>query len=468
MRWFEPVARSIGDLVPLIDLETPGSVLLATRGPSRYVGGDEALAERLGELAARGVMQIRETGARPDMSSGDVLSVGGGFGVGIADGRLASTLAARSSARQGRPIIVDPGQSATAAFLAPYPVRVLATAAGCPVDLVDLLERLGLRRLGDLASLPREDLFDRFSAMGETVHRLASGTDDTGPHAAPPPEDLSVAHVFDDPLTHLDPLLFAAKRLVDQLADALEDRACTCTRLLVEAETDHADSSQRIWFRAEGMDATAMLDRIRWQLDGWINSPRPPTAGVSLIRLTPTQVRADSGVQEGFWGGRSQADDNAQRAVSRVLGLLGSDSVAVASRRGGRDPGQVYELVPFAERDSHPSEEADRPWPGSLPLPAPALVLDDPEPVGVLDAGERDISVDGRGLVNAEPAVLIRGSKPYRITGWAGPWPVDERWWEARARRSARFQLVVESPDGPRACLVEVTAGTWWLTADYM
>jgi protein ImuB len=411
IRWFEPVARSIGDLVPLVDLETPGSILLATRGPSRYVGGDAALAVRLEELAAQGVAGIGRSGPSSPGVSDDVVGVGGGFGVGIADGRLASTLAARASARRKEPVIIDPGAAATSAFLAPHPVRVLATVAGCPPDLVDLLERLGLRRLGDVAALSPEHLFDRFAAVGIAVHRLAAGTDDAAPNAVAPPADLSVVQMFEDSVVLVDPLIFAAKRLVDEMSTSLSDRACVCTRLLVEAETDHAESSQRVWYRAEGMDSGAMLDRIRWQLDGWINGSRPPTAGVVFIRLTPTQVRRDSGVQEGFWGGRSRADENAARAVTRVIGLLGPESVTVASWQGGRDPRQVYRLVPFTERESHDSgvhgsgvhdsgvhdsgvhgsgvraSGASRatapPWPGSLPLPAPALVLHDPEEVSV-------------------------------------------------------------------------------------
>lgn len=479
IRWFEPVARSIGELVPLVDLETPGSVLLATRGPSRYVGGDDALAVRLAELAADGVARICQmprtgTGTTTDVpTSADVLGVGGGFGVGIADGRLASTLAARASARSGRPVVVEAGATATAAFLAPHPVRVLATVAGCDPDLVDLLERLGLRRLGDVAALSVEHLFDRFAATGAAIHHLATGTDDASPRAVPPPADLSVVQMFEEPIGQLDPLIFAAKRLVDELSASMQDQACVCTRILVEAETDHAESTQRVWYRAEGMDAGALLDRIRWQLSGWIDSEGGPTAGVVLMRLTPTQIRPDSGVQEGFWGGRSRADENATRAVTRVIGLLGPDSVTVARWKGGRDPRQVYELVPFTERESHDGESrgavsTDLPWPGSLPLPAPALTLHDPEPVGVLDADDRTVCVDGRGLVSAAPAVLVRGTRSHRIVAWAGPWPVDERWWETRARRSARFQLIVESPDGPRAHLVEVAAGAWWLAAEYM
>ena len=57
------------------------------------------------------------------------------------------------------------------------------------------------------------------------------------------------------------------------------------------------------------------------------------------------------------------------------------------------------------------------------------------------------------------------GRRPQSLTGWAGPWPVEERWWDpARHRRRARFQLV---DDTGTANLVAVEAGRWWLEAVY-
>ena len=197
-RMYEPVVQSIGTLVPLIDVENPGSLLLATRGPSRYVGGDDALAVRLLALAREGLSH-----ASHGFDVDEVITAGGGLGVGIADGRIAATLAARSSSRRGEPVVIQSGMQATAEFLAPYAVKVLTAVAGCPPDLVDLLERLGLRQLGDIARLSVTDLVGRFGAIGESLHRLASGTDDTPPSTIPPPPDLMMARVFDDPLSQL-------------------------------------------------------------------------------------------------------------------------------------------------------------------------------------------------------------------------------------------------------------------------
>ena len=469
-RWFEPVVREIGELVPLIDVETPGSLLLATRGPSRYVGGDVALSIRLTQLAEQGIAGVSSL---DDISA--LLAAGGGFGVGIADGRVTATLAARLAARHQEPIVIDPGPQSTASFLAPHPVRVLSAVAGCSPALVELLERLGLRRLGDVAALDPTHLVDRFGNIGLTLHQLVTGTDDTAPNASPPPADLSLQRLFEESIQNFDQLMFAAKSLVDQLSAHFQERGLVCTRLGVDAETEHGEMSQRTWYRAEGLDASAMLDRLRWQLDGWINGAHPPSAGVTSLRLDPIQIRQSAGTQQGFWGGRSQADDDATRAMTRVTGLLGSQSVLVASWSGGRDPHQMFEMVPFADLGADdrqvipvPAQQQESPpWPGSLPAPAPAWIDWDPEPIDVLDEQGRCVTVNGRGLVSAEPVHLVRRSQQFTVLAWAGPWPVHERWWDARARRVARFQLVIETPDGQRAYLTEIASGSWKLTAEY-
>ena len=52
-----------------------------------------------------------------------------------------------------------------------------------------------------------------------------------------------------------------------------------------------------------------------------------------------------------------------------------------------------------------------------------------------------------------------------RITAWAGPWPVDERWWApAEANRRVRFQVCLA--DG-RAMLLTLAGGDWSVTAIY-
>jgi protein ImuB len=454
-RFFEPVVRAIGELVPLLDVETPGRLLMATRGPSRYVGGDERLAERLIDLAVGAIEQASGVAA---------------IGVGIADGRVAAMLAARRSIATGRPIVVP--SSSTAEFLAPHPVSVLVPTIGADSDIVDLLRRLGLETFGHVAQLTSAQLSDRFGRWGDGLYRVVTGLDDTPPAAVPPPDDLSVSRVFDDPIGQIDQVVFAAKVLADTIEESLSDRGLVCTRLVVDAESEHGERSSRGWVHADGLASAAIVDRVRWQLVGWIDGDDPPSAGITSLSIVPTDVRHDSAQQRGFWGERTQADDTAARAMTRLVGLLGPDAVTLASWRGGRHPHDQFELVPFAslgadDRRLIPRPIASSPWPGALPAPAPSVVHIEPRPIDVVDGDGRAVAVNGRGLVSAPPARVRIGRDERRVVAWAGPWPFEEKWWTSQRRRAARFQFVLGGERGPDAYMVWLENGRWSIVGEY-
>ena len=83
----------------------------------------------------------------------------------------------------------------------------------------------------------------------------------------------------------------------------------------------------------------------------------------------------------------------------------------------------------------------------------------------VVDAGGAPVGVDGRGRPTAAPARLSVAGDPWAdVAAWAGPWPVDERWWDSRAhRRRARWQVVTTAG----AHLLVVEAGRWTVEATY-
>jgi protein ImuB len=68
--------------------------------------------------------------------------------------------------------------------------------------------------------------------------------------------------------------------------------------------------------------------------------------------------------------------------------------------------------------------------------------------------------------LTGEPTrLLIENGAPVEIAGWAGPWPVEERWWaHTEARRAARFQMSLV--DG-RAFLLSLSDGHWAVEASY-
>ncbi|WP_433386657.1 DNA polymerase Y family protein [Micromonospora sp. KLBMP9576] len=439
-RAFEPVLAAVEELVAGVEVVRPGACAVAARGPGRHLGGEEMAAERI-------IEHVAQTCAVESQ-------------VGIADGVFAAGLAAR----EGR--VVPPG--GTPGFLADLPVEALGRPA-----LTDLLRRLGVRTLGDFAALPAGDVLARFGFDAALAHRLAAGRDHRPLVVREPPVDLAVTADHDEPLDRVDAAAFAARALAERLHDRLAAHGLACTRLGIEAVTAHGQELHRVWRHDGLLTAAAIADRVRWQLDGWLSGstgragtrPTRPTAGIIRLRLVPDGVIAQAGLQPGLWGETGEDRERAHRALSRVQGLLGPEAVVTAVLGGGRTPADQVRLVPWGD-ERLPARPAAPPWPGRLPPPAPAVVLPDPLAALVHDADGEPVAVSARLQVSAEPARLTVGAaRPVGIVGWAGPWPVDERWWApAEARRRARFQ--VSLADGT-ALLLAVEAGRWLVEAIY-
>ncbi|WP_433550884.1 DNA polymerase Y family protein [Micromonospora zamorensis] len=481
-RAFEPVVAAVEELVAGVEVVRPGACAVAARGPSRYLGGEEAAAERIIEHVAQSCLVESQ--------------------VGIADGVFAAGLAARS----GR--VVPPG--GTPEFLAGLPVEALGRSA-----LADLLRRLGVRSLGDFAALPAGDVLARFGFDGALAHRLAAGRDHRPLAVRQPPADLTVTAEQDEPIDRVDVAAFVARALAEQLHERLAGHGLACTRLGIEAVTEHGQELHRVWRHDGLLTAAAIADRVRWQLDGWLSGssgrtgarPARPTAGIIRLRLIPDGVIAQAGLQAGLWGETGEERERAHRALSRVQGILGPEAVVTAVLGGGRSPADQVRLVPWGDerlptrpgpaplpgepiarpgpaplpggpiasgggRAVSAGRPADRsvggvpPWPGRLPAPAPAVVLPSPLAATVHDAAGEAVVISARLAVSAPPARLVVGTgRPAEIVGWVGPWPVDERWWApAEARRRARFQVCLA--DGT-ALLLAVEAGQWLVEAIY-
>jgi protein ImuB len=359
-----------------------------------------------------------------------------------------------------------------AAFLASFPVLALERP-----ELADLLVRLGIRTLGQLAALPATDVLARFGPEGAVAHRLARGLEERPVSGRAPPPDLVVSKELDPPAARLDTAAFAAKALASELHQRLRGLGLACTRVRVEAETEHGERLSRLWRHDGTLTAGAMAERVRWQLDGWLrgsgatpglgdgSDDGEPTAGIVLLRLAAEEVVVDQGTQLSFWGGAAEGDERAARALARVQGMLGPEAVVTAVACGGRGPGERVRFVPWGD-PREPARQADGPWPGRVPSPAPALVPSPSTAAEVADRRGSTVRVTARGRLSAPPARLsVEGNAWEEVTGWAGPWPADERWWDLRAhRRRARFQAVT---DAGTAYLLALEGGRWSVEALY-
>src|ERR1700743_252931 len=398
-RFFEGVIAAVDELVPRAEVLRPGLLVLPVRGAARYFGSEQQAAERLIDAVA---------------------AAGAECQVGIADQLSTAVFAARA----GR--IVQPGGDAK--FLSLLSIRQLATEPSLSgpgrEELTDLLWRLGIRTIGQVAALSRTDVASRFGADGVTAHRFARGEPERAPSGREPPPELEVVLDCDPPIDRVEAAAFAGRSLAGALHQTLMAAGVGCTRLAIYAVTANGEELQRVWRCAEPLTEDATADRVRWQLDGWLSNrtrdPRP-TAEVTLLQLQAVEVVSAEALQLPLWGGLGEEDRlRARRALVRVQGLLGPEAVRVPVLSGGRGPAERITLTPLGD-EPVPQADPGLPWPGQLPEPSPTVLLDDPGEL--LDAQGNSIGVTTRGLFPAHPARLTARDRDDRLRWWAGPLP---------------------------------------------
>lgn len=470
---FELVAAAVDTVAAGVDVLRPGTLLMAARGPARHHGGEEQLAERILDAVAD--------------------HTGWEAAVGVADGPFAALLAAGA----GR--IVRPGRSAD--YLAPHPVAALRHAPVGPgwghrgqpsatrpekkldlAETVDLLQRLGIATLGDLAALPSASVADRFGPDVAELHLLARGEEPAPPAAHHPTQPVLAETVLDPPLVRTDQAAFVARPLAEQLHEQLVSRGLVCTRLRIVARTEGGEEMERTWRHDGALSVADVVDRIRWQCDGWITRARlggPATGAIVRIGLHPAQLAPAGESAPALWGGAGESAQRAARALARAQGLAGEDAVLVPASAGGRLLARELTAVPW--RSERPDPQPG-PWPGALPRPVPATVFRHPPPVALLDAGGAPVVVTARGLLSGAPAQLrvvapgvpaldrmgLRAGTALTVLAHGAPTVLDERWWAADGDRAARLPLVVRGAQDEETALLTLSrTGEWGVEGIY-
>lgn len=450
-RAFEPVLATVEHLRPGVAALRPG--LLAVRAPGSWYGSeDEAAATTCQAVVETGVWDVR---------------------IGIADDLFTAEQAARTAGVQSWSVVPEGG---SAAFLRRLPVHVLADDGPRGRELVGLLQRLGLRTLGDLAELPGDAVEHRLGTYGATVRRRARGEDRALFAARTPPPELEAEVQFEPALESVEAITFSVRTTAERFVERLAHHQLVATAVRVEAESEGVVCSSRAWLHPRHFTARDLVDRVHWQLQsagtvegvsGALRARKSSGAvrePIDRVRFVPEVVEPAAAHGEALWG--TASDDLVERGVARVQGMVGFEAVRRPVLQGGRSPAARQALVPWGERpvDLRP---VDRPWPGRVPGPAPVRVFAAPPAAEVVDASGHVVVVTDRGVVSGEPCRfrVAGGVLPWQpVTAWTGPWPTDEGWWSGGTGPTARFQVV--GADGRAWLLVRSPEG-WVLEAAY-
>ncbi|KHL01828.1 hypothetical protein LK10_14620 [Sinomonas humi] len=450
-REFDEVLAAVERDLPGVHVLRPGLCAWRARGAARFFGSEQEAGGTALEAVAKLGLEAR---------------------VGVADSVFAAEQAARRASELAALFVVPAGGSRD--FLAPLPIATLDDPR-----LASLLVRLGIRTLGAFAALPEAEIRSRFGPDGTLAHARASGLDPQAIVPRVPPTPLERATDFEPGLDRIDQIAFALRPLAEDFVEGLRRAGLACTELRVQIMDDAGRRSERCWGHPRQFGASDVLDRVRWQLQSgdetsggrrggrpatWRSTGDSLTAPVVQVRLLPERTDQIGLRGQALFGG---VDERLDHGLRRLQSMLGHGSVLHPVSAGGRLLAERCLMVPWGE-DAPPetSALAQRPWPGSLPAPLPTTVFAEPIPVELLDAEARPLRVDERGAA-ASPAWFRPGSGQDRrpVLGWAGPWPLRQRWWDPDDRRSVERYQVID--DHGEAWLLIGAEGQWWAEARY-
>ncbi|HEX2050447.1 MAG TPA: DNA polymerase IV [Actinomycetota bacterium] len=250
--------------------------------------------------------------------------------VGVAPNKFLAKLASTRAKPDGL-LVVPP--DAVADFLHPLPVDALW---GVGEQVGDVLRKLGLRRVGDLAAMSRRTLERAVGdALGAQLHRLARGVDDRPVVPNEPAKSVGSEETFAHDLDAAPDVLREILRLSDRTAARLRAKGLCGRTVTLKVRFSNFKTITRARTPGPELDTAAEIYAVARDLYGALDPDRPRIRllGVSVGGLAPGPPRRQLDLLDAAapaWG-------DAARAVDRIRARFGDGAVGPAALLDPRD-----------------------------------------------------------------------------------------------------------------------------------
>jgi protein ImuB len=428
-RFLEKLARWAERYTPDVALDPPDGLLLDITGAAHLHGGEAGLRRDALARLERGRVTARAA---------------------IADTAAAAWALARFGrpAAAGHPDAPHAGESDAMILGGDDAERVLDTlpCAALRLDaaVLDQLERLGLRRIGDLRRMPRRGLVARFGeAIAQRLDAL-SGQRDVPISPLSPACDWAVRRAFPDPISTPEDIA----RLADGMLVALCSRLAAAERgaRAIELRCRCLDGRiERCGIATAAPVATpARLMKLLSERLGHLR----PGLGIESAELIATRVEALAPSQRSLGAGLGTADRAPDLAplVDALSNRLGAQAVGRLVPVARHVPEAAQHLLPaLAPIDAGIADEAASwrtPWADAAARPLRLL--------------EMPVPLDVTAEVPDGPPLQFRlHGRLHRVRAADGPERIAPEWWHGQDGRDRpqdwlRDYYRVEDRDGGR------------------
>jgi protein ImuB len=386
------IAAWVAQFTPTVSLASPNEILIEISGCLRLFGGMRPLSGRirsgLAELGYRASVVLAPNPTAALLLARD------GMDTSIGDRHeLRRTLA-----------------------------RLRLTRLDQPAQTIAMLANLGVHTIGDWLSLPRDGLARRFGqGMLDEVDRALGLLPDPRPPYTPPTR-YSSSLELPAPVQETEPLLFAAKRLVLELAGHLAMRQVGVMRLKLElGHAHHAATPVAVGLSAPSRDAGHLVTLLREKL-ATVQLPE----AVETLTLVAGETRPLGSHNQALFADGRPSREERWRIIEHLRARLGVEA--------------VHGLETF------PDHRPERAFRKTLPGHARAGSCDLHRPLWLLPQPRRLLANDS--LVTMDrPPVLLDG--PERVeSGWWDDFDVKRDYFVVRDGTGAKVWLYRERPDG--------------------
>jgi protein ImuB len=378
--------------------------------------------------------------------------------------------------------IVAPGTEAT--VLAALPLALLDELdAGLPIPRpasrktarhqspTGVLQRWGLKTLGEFVALPADEVMARLGAEGIDWQRLARGEDRRPLVPSVPEERFEQSLELEWPIEGLEPLSFVLGRLMEPLSAHLQlrDRGAAVLHVRLRLVTRH-DGVRQVHERSLELPAPMREARTLRTLALLDLEAHPPAAAIDAVTVAvdPTPARV---VQYSLLTRPLPTPEQLSTLMARLHALMGEARCGSPSAVDSWQPG-AFGMRPFnpesgpgsgiGERGSRtlesditrsPIPESRPPTPDPRSSTDPRSPLPDPRPPSTALRRFR-MPIPARVQVDAgKPSRVTidrRGFRGGAVATSAGPWRTSGAWWSGGAAPGARHLEPAGSQPGPR------------------
>ncbi len=390
---FSPCVEAIASpLNEYAEALLPGVVLLLdSSGTGTLFGTAESYARKLyGELCTSGLPA----------------------GIGMAPNAQAALMLARSGQK-----VVCADRDSVRGRLARLPTSLLP----CEAKTLAVLNRWGIRKLGELAALPEIALISRLGQQGRRLQQLARGEAD---HLLVPEEPkftLSETTALDSPLELLDSLLFVVSPMLEAILRKVMDRAhaLRSVRLTLQLERGEPHSLE-IRPATSTQNREVLLKLLSLELQA-----HPPPAGIVSVTLEAEPAQPQT-AQRGLFQAQFPEPDKLELLLARLRSIAGEDNVGSPQLQNshGKD---AFTMAPF--RPTQHLNSGEKPLSSRLAV----RIFRPPQSARVTCQDHQPHSLSWQG-------------SRFVIASCAGPWHSSGSWWDGQAWDIDLWDVVTVGP----------------------